>query len=266
MSYTKAILYGDFLETYFYERDPIISRGERGGNKGRNGNSAVAHDVVNQESSELPKTRREDSARRTELAFRRVLLANLDGVERPVLVTVTYAELKTDLRSARKDFFNFQRRCKRVWGRFEYVVVPEFQKRGAVHFHALCWGIPESVVRYERSTRMVASLWGHGFVDLVQTDGDQKLAFYLTKYLAKAHLDPRLSSVCGYSCSKGITRPQVVTHVQEWALLQELDLSTGDLLRQREFETTMMGKGRFRLYKKQQPHASNTNIKAGDQS
>lgn len=251
MSYTKAILYGSYLETYHYERDPIISHGPRKGRQSGNDRAVVVNDGLDRVQSSASRTRRADSAKRTELAFGRILLANLDGVERPVLVTCTYAELKTDLRSARKDFFNFQKRARNVFGRqFRYAVVVEFQKRGAVHFHALCWGIPESVVRSERSTRLVANLWGYGFVDLVQTDGSHKLAFYLTKYLAKAHDDPRLFGMCCYSASRSLVRPQVINHAMEWPLMQELGLSTDDLLKQKEFESIMLGKGRFRLYKK----------------
>jgi len=261
MSYTKAIVYGDYLETFYYERNPIISQRPRSGNQSRNGNSVVVNDVFDSKQSDVEKTRREDSARRTELAFRRLILANLGEYQCPVLVTLTYAELKTDIDSAREDFRNFQKRAGRIFKGWKYIAVPEFQKRGAVHFHAMCWGIPESVVRHERSTRLVAELWGHGFVDLKLTDGSFKLAYYLAKYLGKAHVDSRLFGKRAYSASKNIERPQVVTHVQEWALLQELDLSTDDLLRQREFETTMLGKGRFRLYKKQS-HANNSNSKA----
>jgi len=261
MSYTKAIVYGDYLETYYYERNPIVSERPRDSYKSRTSNTVVVNDVVDSEQSEATKKRREDSARRTELAFRRLILANLRDVECPVLVTLTYAELQTDIGSARKDFYNFQKRASRIFKNWKYIAVPEFQKRGAVHFHAMCWGIPESVVRHERSTRLVAELWGKGFVDLKQTDGSFKLAYYLAKYLGKAHVDSRLFGKRAYSASKNIERPQVVTHVQEWALLQEFQLSTDDLLRQREFETRMMGKGRFRLYKKNS-HANNSNSKA----
>jgi len=261
MSYTKAIVYGDYLETYYYERNPIISERSRGSNKSRTNNTVVADDVLDCEQSEVTKARREDSARRTELAFRRLILANLRDVEFPVLVTLTYAELQADIGVARKDFANFQKRASRIFKNWKYICVPEFQKRGAVHFHAMCWGIPESVVRHERSTRLVAELWGKGFVDLKRTDGSFKLAYYLAKYLGKAHIDSRLFGKRAYSASKNIERPQVVTHVQEWALLKEFELSTDDLLRQRDFETIMLGKGRFRLYKKQS-HANNSNSKA----
>lgn len=258
MSYTKAILYGEYLETYYYERNPVISERKGDRRKSGDGNSSVVNDGVDSQQSVDKKARRSDSARRSELAFRRLLLCNLEYPTCPVLVTLTYAENVQDMRRARKDFVNFQKRCSRIFGRnFRYVVVPEFQKRGAIHFHALIWGIPTSVVRQERESRMVANIWGQGFVDLVITDGDAKLAFYLSKYLAKAHEDSRLYGVCAYTCSRNIERPQVVTHAQEWALLETLELSTVDLLRERHFETRMLGKGRFRLYKKQK-HANNS--------
>jgi hypothetical protein len=72
------------------------------------------------------------------------------------------------------------------------VAVSEFQKRGAIHFHALVWGIPPSVVKAERHTRLVASIWGQGFTDMIETDGNSRLASYFAKYMKKAYLDPRM--------------------------------------------------------------------------
>ena len=44
------------------------------------------------------------------------------------------------------------------------------------------------VVSYgeERKTRILAKLWGEGFVDATQTDGSPGLAYYIAKYITKA--------------------------------------------------------------------------------
>jgi hypothetical protein len=37
----------------------------------------------------------------------------------------------------------------------------------------------------ERKTRILAKLWGEGFVDARKTDGSPKLGYYISKYITK---------------------------------------------------------------------------------
>lgn len=71
----------------------------------------------------------------------------------------------------------------------------------------LLFGVSHEYVKSERSTRYFASLWTHGFTDVIATDGSSKLATYLAKYMSKALADFRLIGKRGYSASHNILRP-----------------------------------------------------------
>jgi len=77
---------------------------------------------------------------------------------------------------------------------FSYIATPEFGTKSTrrLHYHVLYFNLP-SEINKERSTRILAKIWGNGFVDLIQTDGNAKLSGYLSKYMGKTFLDSRLS-------------------------------------------------------------------------
>jgi len=203
-------------------------------------------------SVEPPKIRLPENARRAVLGFKRLVSANMGGVDMPVFASLTYAENFTNLRLARKDFNSFARGLKDEFGdNLRYLVVAEFQERGAVHFHALVWGIPTEVVARERLTRLVAGLWGKGFADLKVTRSPQGIAIYLSKYLTKTFLDPRLHGMKAYVASRNIIKPVVDKNAMLLPYLYGAGykLSTAVPLHEKEFMTQWLGKGRLRIYK-----------------
>jgi len=212
MSYKKAIIYSNILELYEYERD--ITRFGRDRGKVQDTvhvqDLADDRDVSSGEREEAWKGKRQDNKRRAVLAFRRLVLANMAQSSPPLFVTFTYASLQKSISQGYCDFKTCIRNLRALFGKkFRYIVVPEFQKRGAVHFHALFWGLPENLSQTERETRLVALQWGKGYVDVYQTDGNEKLASYLSKYMSKNHMDYRLVGQKTYRASKNVFRPIV---------------------------------------------------------
>lgn len=248
MPYNRAIVSGNALEIYEYEKDIPLYRTKRKRSK----TVADVPSVVSTGEnilSERELGRRRSSSGRASLAFRRLVSANLVGTDRPLLFALTYAENFTDLRGAYKDFTAFIQALRYRFGsEFKYVAVPEFQKRGAVHFHALFWGLPSELVLSERQTRAIAKLWGHGFVDLVQTDGNVKISGYLSKYMAKAFIDSRLSGCKAYVASRNILRPLVQSFSGNlWAFLREWGVDKPAILN-REFMTLWLGRCQYKYY------------------
>ncbi len=254
MGYNKIISYGDTLEVYEYEKD--LYRLVEGRNDKRKNNSSDADfdtsgkNSLSERDSEVASGKRSDNARRSVVAFRRLVASNLGGSARPVLVTLTYRDNFTDLKGSYKHHSTFVQSLRYKYGKaFKYISVPEFQKRGAVHFHALFWGLPESVFLHERETREIAGTWGKGFVFLKETDGDNKLAVYLTKYMSKAFLDPKLKNQKAYTASKNVLRPLIqkgpfsIPHVlEEYKVI-------GDPVVDRTYYTSWLGEGRYRVFK-----------------
>lgn len=254
MGYNKIISYGNTLELYEYERDiirlrPTIINVIEGKlddkNLGVNGKDNL--------SEQIKLGKRQDNARRASMDFRRIVASNLGGLTRPLLITLTYRENFTDLKGAYKHLSSFIQSLRHKYGKdFRYVCVPEFQKRGAVHYHALFWGLPKEVFLLERTDRTLARLWSWGYVFMKETDGDEKLSFYLSKYMAKAFVDPRLKNQKCYVASRNIQRPNVMKGVSNAGIgiiLDEYGVNENEPLVDREYLTNWLGKGRYRIFK-----------------
>jgi hypothetical protein len=251
MGYNKFIKSGNTLEIYSYERSPQIHQGKRRGHKARNGLLGMVDDRSDTLRREEYEGKRKDNASRASMAFRRLILSNLGGSELPLLLTCTYAENQCDIRQGYKDFCSFIQALRYKFGKvFRYIAVPEFQKRGAVHFHALFWGLPQATSETERHTRLVAGLWGHGFVYLKETDGNDKLSSYLAKYMAKSFIDYRLKNQKAYTCSRNLNRPQIVGGMNDFtldAVIQELGV-TGEAKVDKTYDTHWLGKAHYRVF------------------
>jgi len=255
MGYNKFIKSGNQLELYEYENDNFGNRTTRRGVKRKPTRQELANDRedVLSFSKSLEFTRRRDNAQRARNSFRRIVLSNLCTTENPLLVTLTFGENRTSLSESAKFFHIFTVRLRQIWGNeFRYIAVPEFQKRGAVHYHALFWGVPDNTFIQERKTRFLAKLWGQGFIFLKETDGHEKLSTYLAKYMVKTIKDPRLFNSKAYFASRNIKRPIVSGGFPKWWFEEEFaeELSTFGICLKKEFMTQWLGKGRYTLFVK----------------
>lgn len=250
MGYTKIVRSGDLVEVYRYGKNLPIHRGRRG---------TINRDKRNR----LPKQRREDSFRRAKVSFRRIVRANLGGNERPTLLTLTMYQ-KLSYPASVRIFTDFVTRLrKREGAGFRYIAVPEFQKRGAVHWHVLIFGLDDDFAKAERESRYISRLWLHGFVDCVLTDGSPKLAGYLAKYMSKAMRDIRLGSKKAYYASRNIMRPMSVSGHTVSDYIEEIVGVDNYSLHQHEFDTQWLGRCVYQQYQVDNTHAINTNSNIG---
>jgi len=133
------------------------------------------------------------SCRRARTKVRR--LAKFSRLD--TMLTLTYAANQADRELAQVHLAAFLRRVKRIIPGFEYIAVPELQKRGAWHWHIAVRRLNAGYwVRghYVHSWKLLRSIWrsvigGGGNID-VQASGKpgrgvHKLAGYLTKYITK---------------------------------------------------------------------------------
>lgn len=255
MGYTKVIQSGDIIEVYEYSRSLPHRRAHRKA-------------TVRKRSGDVVRPRRPDSIYRLRKNFVRLILSNIDGGEAPAFVTLTMHQI-VPLARAVRSFSLFTRRLRTRIGRdFRYVAVPEFQKRGAVHFHALVWGLPHGYVDeiiketgqkittadlHETNSRQLQNIWGRGFVDSIRTDGSPKLAGYLGKYMHKTLSDIRLGGAKAYYASRNIMRPMQAAGDTVGMWLDEIvdtELSTCQVLQNRVYDTQFFGRANYKKYRK----------------
>lgn len=254
MSYNKLIVSGNLLELYNYEQEPNERLGRQNTRvKGRLADQFTSVEFPNYRDNPLfitqQKVRRSDNARHASLAFRRLVSANLRDNENPVFCSLTFKQEFTDVRDTARFFNLFTKRMRRVFGdEIRYVAVPEFQKSGRVHYHALYWGLPVDIASRERKDRKIANLWAQGFVDIIDTDGSPKLATYMAKYMSKAMRDPKLWAHKSYFGSQNLLRPKVSRGFPEWWVNDQYDLDKLLPDYESEFSTVWLGQAKYKRY------------------
>lgn len=267
MGHIKLIQVGNIIEKYEFEKDYVHPRRSRS----------------TKPRSRVPK-RRYDNLQRLRKSFTRLIRCNLAGASRPFLLTLTMHQI-VSLEQAYSHLTNFIVQIRRRYGKeFRYVGVPEFQKRGAVHFHILVWDLPHDVYLKEGSfgarkgntlyrwyrflqenniplerlgaCRSLQHTWARGFLDCTPTDGSEKLSSYLAKYMLKASVDERLRGQKSYFSSRNALRPLLLTAPtqaqKDFAKEHGIDLvDTGDnqVIYKSSFDTMWLGRCIVTKYK-----------------
>lgn len=203
------------------EDDGKITSGNLGG-KGR----VSSEDCKNSDTSI-----RIDSLSRSRNTLIEYCCENHD--EFKTFITLTFKENITDLDYANKKFnqycINIRRKCKKLGFEFKYIGVPEFQKRGAVHYHLLT-NLPvdsDLVPKPNKPKRLWSKAdkkyvnikyydlpcWNEGFssaFDIVnEVDDNFSLVKYILKYLYK-DLDDRLYGRTRVLKSNNLKKPQIL--------------------------------------------------------
>jgi len=177
--------------------------------------------------------RRPDSVRRSKRICVRRLSSAIEKIGSPLLITLTFRGSANDVLFASRCFTSFGRRLRVKYSQSHFLFVPELSPNGRIHFHGLLFGLPQSwgdkyirksknskriCIFYgsERSDRILADLWQVGFVDCEQTDGSDRLAGYLSKYITDAINEPIFTPIRLIRTSKGFpTHFEVRGHIAE---------------------------------------------------
>lgn len=131
-----------------------------------------------------------------------------------LFVTFTFKENLTDLKKANLRFRNFNQNLARFITQernpkrfIKYLAVPEFQKRGAVHYHVLYFNLPYIPSVYD----VFNKLWGHGWVIFRKVDRFTPKE-YLIKDLSKK-LDFSFNQK-RYFTSRGLFKPDIKRYTE----------------------------------------------------
>lgn len=197
----KLVKSGNIIELYEYEK-PIQEGYENNNSQGRSS-------VAEEEEQKQNRLRVQQRAKRD---LKRIINSNAgqwaDGngeIYSPKFLTLTFKENVTDVKSANKDFDLFKRRLNRYLGyRIKYLVVVEFQKRGAVHYHVVIFNI-----RYIPVNEL-AKIWSNGFIKLNKIEEVDNIGAYVSKYMGKGSSDDRLIGEKSYFSSRGLHKPEEI--------------------------------------------------------
>lgn len=163
--------------------------------------------------------RRDNIKRSKQICLRRVSTAIADFGS-PLFLTLTFEGDASDASYANDSIRSFQVRLQARYPKAQSIFVPELSPRGRIHFHGLVFNLPmcigdkkkgRRVITYgrERETRELFKLWGKGYVDVRQTDGSRRLAFYISKYIMKAGKQVIFNAMRIIRVSKGIRREDI---------------------------------------------------------
>lgn len=289
--YIKKIESGNLTEIYEYQKPLNVHREKRSYTKNKRG-SQVLIDYRNSAKREtkaistpLVRYRLGRSISRARQSFFRLVSANLEEDSLPALATFTCYE-NLSLEEAYKALKNFFTQIRASYPRVKYIAVPEWQKRGTIHFHALVWGIDPKAILHEipyhyrvnanakkrerylefcvhygfdpksaRGTRNLQRQWARGFFDIVgATDNSLKIAGYMAKYLAKGLADARLSNNRAYSSSHNVKRPRTETSNADFEYYYHLEQNVDKYnLKEKTYATLWLGMCKYQSYQNSKP-------------
>ena len=224
----RVILCGGFLEHYIY-KSPYLK-----------GMPAIFHPKSKFASTTPQEELLERNVKRARSAIRRLVNSNSDLNK---FLTLTFADNVTDFIKANAEFENFIKRVRRIYKDFKYLAVPEFQKRGAIHYHLLCNLEFVDVNEF-------AKIWGFGFIRLNKITNVDNVGAYVCKYLGKMNFDKRLFKKKKFFYSRNLLKPLVVDKLSEVLdLLSFFNLKSLDKKFNITFDSKWFGVVEYTQYK-----------------
>ena len=131
-------------------------------------------------------------------------------------LTLTFADNVKDIDFANKCFNSWLTSIRLLFPVFAYLCVPEFQKRGAVHYHLLTnLEVGGSLLPVQNAKKNMYDVkyWKYGFTsafDLRLADDKFNVSLYVCKYLYK-DIDSRLFGRKKIMHSRNLNLPKVAT-------------------------------------------------------
>lgn len=215
----KIIKCGDYIQAYYFsDKRSILNKDNKEQFKLSKLNiKDIDLDNLYKESRvDSPKEIMLSNAIRSNLNCQRIAKTNRHVWE--TFITLTFKENITDISTANKIFNAWRTNIKKLKSDFKYLAVPEFQKRGAVHYHILSnLGIEDKdiILKQQKKTGKAVKFddlydvkyWTKGFarVDFIKNDY-KKIYSYICKYMTK-DIDNKLFGKKRYFYSQNLDKP-----------------------------------------------------------
>lgn len=220
----KIIHCGDYIQLYFFDefRSKIDKENFNETKEEKNYKvNKIIKSIDEIDTDNLYKKENKNSlksillsnAYRSNFNCQRICKANADIWES--FITLTFKENLTDISIANKKFNSFVSNVRKKKKDFKYIAVPEFQKRGAVHYHLLSNLTKDDsdiIIKQKNSKEndnfYDVKYWNKGFsaVDFIKNDY-KKIFSYISKYMTK-DIDNRLFGKKRYFFSLNLNQPK----------------------------------------------------------
>lgn len=202
--YFKIIDCGDYKQIYYYDNIKI--------KKDKNLEKHIDNDYLFKKQNINRKNEKQyieyKNINRSKFNLQRLVKANEQ--EFKTFITLTFEENVTDIEVANRKFRYWRDSMQRVFKEFKYVCVPEFQKRGAVHYHLLTnlqIGVHTDLIipQTNKKSQYDVKYWNNGFSSVFDLK-DMNVVGYISKYMTK-DIDNRLFGKRRYFNSKNLLIP-----------------------------------------------------------
>ena len=240
--YKKAIVSGHVIEIYQYEK-PVYSDYEL--------NKIRQHEGRRQEASEDNKQKnREKCSNRAARTVRRLVNSNIAINSK--FLTLTFADHVTDLKKANYEFKKFKQKFEYYLGvRIKYLCVPEFTKKGRIHYHVVLFNLPFV------KNKTLQSIWSNGFIKINKIDNCDNVGAYVSKYMTKDN--EQMIEEKSYFTSRNLEKPLEIVNEKEIEILAD-SLSPTDVVYLNSFVNDYLGLVNYTQYNiKEQVKLNNIN-------
>lgn len=207
----KLVECGDYIQVYYYNNTKSKKTSDSKEDlKLTKIDVDVTSNCVNTDNMKDTNSIELRSIIRSKLECQRLAKSNIKDWE--TFITLTFAENVTNVTFANKKFRYFIDKVRRVKKDFKYLCIPEFQKRGAVHYHMLCnINIDNDSLLYVQEDNKKfkhIKYWNDGFSSIEVMTGDpKKVVGYISKYMTK-DIDNRLFGKHRYFYSQNLITPK----------------------------------------------------------
>lgn len=205
----KLVDCGDYVQVYCYEKKKKKKKNDNDDLNLVNPSLLDEEKQTNEVKKENTNVIETRNIIRSKLQCQRLAKANAEEWE--TFITLTFAENEQNVESANRKFRYFIDKIRRVKKNFKYLCIPEFQKRGAIHYHLLTnISTNDDKLIYSQSDNPKykhIKYWNLGFDSIEVIKGDiKKIVGYISKYMTK-EIDNRLFGHRRYFYSNNLDKP-----------------------------------------------------------
>ena len=240
----KFIVSGDILELYEYENDIYTDYDL---SKFRNHPGRCNSSITDEDTKKMNRAKTSNRSARN---VRRLVNSNIEEYSK--FVTLTFRDDVKDLKEANYIFKKFKQRLDyQLKITSKYLCVPEFTKKGRVHFHVIFFNLP-----FIKNTTL-EMIWGQGFIKINKIDNCDNVGAYVSKYMTKDN--EQMIEEKSYFTSRNLEKPLEIVNEKEIEILAD-SLSPTDVVYLNSFVNDYLGLVNYTQYNiKEQVKLNNIN-------